>query len=82
MPMIISNGRFKPMKKITQTTSNLSKPPMIISNKVVRTIKPSTETTSINLAKTSTIVSEPVKFNSSMITRIHNVKPGCGSCGR
>jgi len=20
--------------------------------------------------------------NSSMITRIHNVKPGCGSCGR
>ena len=23
-----------------------------------------------------------IPLNSSMITRIHNVRPGCGSCGR
>ena len=83
MPMIISNGGFKSMKNFTQTAStNLSKPPMIISNRGFRTMKTFTQTTSTNLAKTSTIVSEPVELNSAMITRIHNIKPGCGSCGR
>ena len=24
----------------------------------------------------------PTSLNSSIIARIHNVKPGCGSCGR
>ena len=33
-----------------------------------------------NLAVTPAPKSAPL--NSSMITRIHNVKPGCGSCGR
>ena len=33
-----------------------------------------------NLATISAQKSAPL--NSSMITRIHNVRPGCGSCGR
>uniref|UniRef100_A0A6C0ARJ5 Uncharacterized protein n=1 Tax=viral metagenome TaxID=1070528 RepID=A0A6C0ARJ5_9ZZZZ len=33
-----------------------------------------------NLAIISGPKSAPL--NSSMITRIHNVRPGCGSCGR
>ncbi len=33
-----------------------------------------------NLAVIPTPKSAPL--NSSMITRIHNVRPGCGSCGR
>jgi hypothetical protein len=33
-------------------------------------------TTPISAPKTSTAL------NSSIISRIHNVKPGCGSCGR
>lgn len=27
-------------------------------------------------------VKAPTALNSSIISRIHNVKPGCGSCGR
>jgi hypothetical protein len=33
-----------------------------------------------NLATVSAPKSAPL--NTSMITRIHNVRPGCGSCGR
>lgn len=51
---------------------------MIISNGGFRSIKPFTQTTSTNLAKTTTTS----QLTSSMISRIHNVKPGCGSCGR
>ena len=38
----------------------------------------------INVANLAVTPSAPkaVPLNSSMITRIHNVKPGCGSCGR
>jgi hypothetical protein len=37
----------------------------------------------INIANLA-IISAPksAPLNSSMITRIHNVRPGCGSCGR
>lgn len=37
-----------------------------------------------NLATISAPKSAPksAPLNSSMITRIHNVRPGCGSCGR
>jgi hypothetical protein len=36
---------------------------------------------------TSNLVNTPIEnksmaLNSSIISRIHNVKPGCGSCGR
>ncbi len=39
------------------------------------------------VANTKTIVPNPKKsvnlgLKSSMIARIHNAKPGCGSCGR
>ena len=39
----------------------------------------------INLSpvpKTSPVSGISSLKNSSMITRVHNVKPGCGSCGR
>jgi hypothetical protein len=36
--------------------------------------------TTANLA--SIPAAKPAALNSSMITRIHNVRPGCGSCGR
>ena len=35
-----------------------------------------------NLAVTPAAAPKAAPLNSSMITRIHNVKPGCGSCGR
>ena len=37
-----------------------------------------------NLAVAPTIVNTvtPSQLNSSMIGRIHSIKPGCGSCGR
>ena len=28
------------------------------------------------------VIKPNVPLNSGMITRIHNVRPGCGSCGR
>ncbi len=40
------------------------------------------------IANTSSLATQPVthvkstSLNSSIIGRIHNVKPGCGSCGR
>ena len=37
----------------------------------------------INTANLATIsASKSAPLNTSMITRIHNVRPGCGSCGR
>jgi hypothetical protein len=37
----------------------------------------------INTANLATIPAQKsAALNSSMITRIHNVRPGCGSCGR
>ena len=35
-----------------------------------------------NTLLTSAAVNAPTSLNSSMISRIHNVKPGCGGCGR
>ena len=39
-----------------------------------------TQMSSASLATSNT--NKPSALNSSMITRIHNVRPGCGSCGR
>jgi hypothetical protein len=37
----------------------------------------------INTANLANIVAQKSSaLNSSMISRIHNVRPGCGSCGR
>ena len=38
-------------------------------------------TTTITATPT-TIKAAPTALNASIIARIHNVKPGCGSCGR
>lgn len=36
-----------------------------------------------NLAASPALVKQAnVSLNTSMISRIHNVRPGCGSCGR
>lgn len=35
-----------------------------------------------NLAVAPSAVVAPSTLNSSMIGRIHSIKPGCGSCGR
>ena len=58
------------------------KMPMIISNGGIRHIKTFKHSTSKNLAKTSIPNSKPASLTSAMISRIHNIKPGCGSCGR
>ena len=34
------------------------------------------------VAPTTTSIVAPSQLNSSMIGRIHSIKPGCGSCGR
>jgi hypothetical protein len=33
-------------------------------------------------SRTVTAPPKPTALNTSMIRRIHNVQPGCGSCGR
>ena len=58
------------------------KMPMIISNGRFGSVKTFTQTTTNNLAKTSIPNSKPASLTSTMISRIHNIKPGCGSCGR
>ena len=35
-----------------------------------------------NIIKTSQTSIKPSALNASMISRIHNVRPGCGSCGK
>ena len=35
-----------------------------------------------NLANTPKAPKPPSVLNAPMITRIHNVQPGCGACGR
>ena len=35
-----------------------------------------------NLASVSAAAKAPSALNSSIIARIHSIKPGCGSCGR
>jgi len=35
-----------------------------------------------NLAQAPTQKPRPTALNASIIQRIHDVKPGCGSCGR
>ena len=59
-----------------------AKMPMIISNGGFKTISTLSSSVSQNLAKTNAHVSTVASLNTSMITRIHKIKPGCGSCGR
>ena len=54
---------------------------MILSN---GNIQPSIRTLNINQANLGTIpvAKTSSSLNAPIISRIHNVKPGCGSCGR
>jgi len=53
---------------------------MILSNN--QTHKPELKQFQPNVAQTPVSKGVNSGFNSSMIGRIHTVKPGCGSCGR
>jgi hypothetical protein len=58
---------------------------MIISNgNVAPKINsvPAVNYANLAVAPTTTNVVAPSTLNSSMIGRIHSIKPGCGSCGR
>ena len=37
---------------------------------------------SSNLASSKVQPKPPTSLNSNIISRIHNIKPGCGGCGR
>jgi hypothetical protein len=56
---------------------------MILSNNQTYKPEPTAKHFQPNVAQTPA-VSKSVNggFNSSMIGRIHTIKPGCGSCGR
>ena len=62
-----------------------SKIKMVISNgNSMPRANPSFNINYANLAVAPTTVNTvaPSSLNSSMIGRIHSIKPGCGSCGR
>ena len=64
--MFLSNGNFN-------VNLNVNRSPL--SNSLNLAVVPDTKavTPSINVS---------ASLNSSIISRIHNVRPGCGSCGR
>ena len=43
---------------------------------------PAVNFANLAVAPTTTTVVAPSTLSSSMIGRIHSIKPGCGSCGR
>lgn len=53
---------------------------MVISNGNILPSQLRSLTASYNLANNTP--KAPSALNASIISRIHNVKPGCGSCGR
>ncbi len=53
---------------------------MIISNGNIMPNKIRYSSNTTNLARV--VPKASTALNSSIINRIHNVKPGCGSCGR
>jgi hypothetical protein len=56
---------------------------MFITNgKVVPRTNPAAGINYSNLTVAPTTPIVPSTLNSSMIGRIHSIKPGCGSCGR
>ena len=58
---------------------------MFISNGNVEprtNLVPAVNYANLAVAPTTTNVVAPSTLSSSMIGRIHSIKPGCGSCGR
>lgn len=35
-----------------------------------------------NILETPRVIAAPSSLKTAMISRIHNIKPGCGGCGR
>jgi hypothetical protein len=44
--------------------------------------RPNYGATQVNKANLATAPKPPTVLNAPMISRIHNVQPGCGACGR
>lgn len=55
---------------------------MILSNNQTYKPEPTVKHFQPNVAQTPSVSKGVGGFNSSMIGRIHTIKPGCGSCGR
>lgn len=56
---------------------------MVLSNGNIQpTLNNNNKNTNINQASLGTIPKSPSALNAPIIARIHNVRPGCGSCGR
>jgi hypothetical protein len=55
---------------------------MILSNNQTYKPEPTVKHFQPNVAQTPGSKGVNGGFNSSMIGRIHTIKPGCGSCGR
>lgn len=60
---------------------------MVISNgnfnhQVQRQINTANLVSSNGVTAVAATKSAPTALNASIISRIHNVRPGCGSCGR
>jgi hypothetical protein len=45
-------------------------------------IVPTINTASLSVAPKAVVPKPPTALNAAIISRIHSVKPGCGSCGR
>ena len=43
---------------------------------------PPTMVKQFNTASLGTVIRAPSAINAPMLARVHNVRPGCGSCGR
>ena len=53
---------------------------MVISNGNI--LPPQLRSTTATPTLGASVPKPPTALNASIISRIHNVKPGCGSCGR
>ena len=61
-------------KKINMVISNGNHRPQIVHQQI--------NTASLAAAPTLAAPKAPSALNAPFISRVHNVRPGCGSCGR
>jgi len=60
-----------PVQKMNMIISNNNRPPLsLLQNK------------SMNTANVASVPRPPSSLSAPIISRIHNVQPGCGGCGR
>ena len=60
--------------KIKMSLSNGNTPPVILKQQI--------NTASLGGAPSMAAPKAPSAINAPMLARVHNVRPGCGSCGR